>query len=86
MLNHAQFEGLAEAGIDTSVGSVGDCCDNALAESIIALNRKNGRFAGHDAGAETLAVIASAHAHTTGLIGIERAVAVWCHLRTSKLL
>lgn len=30
-------ERLAEAGIDTSVGSVGDSCDNALAESIIGL-------------------------------------------------
>ena len=30
-------ERLAEAGIDTSVGSVGDACDNALAESIIGL-------------------------------------------------
>jgi putative transposase len=28
---------LAEAGIDTSVGSVGDSYDNALAESIIGL-------------------------------------------------
>jgi len=30
-------ERLAEAGIDTSVGSVGDSYDNALAESIIGL-------------------------------------------------
>jgi transposase InsO family protein len=30
-------ERLAEAGIDTPVGSVGDSCDNALAESIIGL-------------------------------------------------
>jgi putative transposase len=30
-------EQLAEAGIDTSVGSVGDSYDNALAESIIGL-------------------------------------------------
>ena len=30
-------ERLAEAGIDTSVGSVGDSHDNALAESIIGL-------------------------------------------------
>ena len=30
-------ERLAEAGIDASVGSVGDSCDNALAESIIGL-------------------------------------------------
>ena len=28
-------ERLTEAGIDTSVGSVGDCHDNALAESIV---------------------------------------------------
>ncbi len=28
---------LAEAGIDTSVGSVGDSCDNALAETVIGL-------------------------------------------------
>ena len=32
-------ERLAEAGIDTSVGSVGDSCDNALAESVIGLFR-----------------------------------------------
>ena len=30
-------ERLAEAGIDTSIGSVGDSYDNALAESIIGL-------------------------------------------------
>jgi transposase InsO family protein len=30
-------ERLAEAGVDTSVGSVGDSCDNALAESILGL-------------------------------------------------
>lgn len=30
-------ERLAEAGIDTSVGSVGDSYDNALAESVIGL-------------------------------------------------
>ena len=30
-------ERLAEAGIDTSVGSVGDSYDNALTESIIGL-------------------------------------------------
>ena len=28
---------LAEAGISPSVGSVGDSCDNALAESVIGL-------------------------------------------------
>ena len=32
-------ERLAEAGIDTSVGGVGDSCDNALAESVIGLFR-----------------------------------------------
>jgi len=30
-------ERLAEAGIETSVGSRGDSCDNALAESVIGL-------------------------------------------------
>ena len=30
-------ERLAAAGIDTSVGGVGDSCDNALAESVIGL-------------------------------------------------
>lgn len=30
-------ERLAEAGIDISVGSVGDSCDNALAKGIIGL-------------------------------------------------
>ena len=30
-------EWLGEAGIDMSVGSVGDSCDNALAESVIGL-------------------------------------------------
>lgn len=30
-------ERLAEAGIDPSVGSVADSCDNALAESVIGL-------------------------------------------------
>lgn len=30
-------ERLGEAGIDMSVGSVGDSCDNALAESVIGL-------------------------------------------------
>ena len=30
-------ERLAEAGIDTSVGGVGNSCDNALAESVIGL-------------------------------------------------
>ena len=43
MIEAAQYlsirytERLAEAGIDTSVGSVGDSYDNALAESIIGL-------------------------------------------------
>ena len=32
-------ECLAEAGIDISAGSVGDSCDNALAESVIGLFR-----------------------------------------------
>ena len=30
-------ERLAEAGVDMSVGSVGDCCDNALAETVSGL-------------------------------------------------
>ena len=32
-------ERLAEAGIDTSVGGVGNSCDKALAESVIGLFR-----------------------------------------------
>lgn len=47
MVNHSDLgsqylsikysERLAETGIDTLVGSVGDCYDNAMAESIIGL-------------------------------------------------
>ena len=36
-LSNRCAERLGEAGIDMSVGSVGDSCDNALAESVIGL-------------------------------------------------
>ena len=37
----AYTERLTEAGIDPSVGSVGDAYDNALAETVIGLSRPN---------------------------------------------
>src|SRR3546814_2179950 len=37
-------ERLAEAGIEPSVGSVGDSYDNALAETVIGLDRKSTRL------------------------------------------
>ena len=37
LISEGPYERLAEAGIEPSVGSVGDSCDNALAETINGL-------------------------------------------------